>query len=129
MILVDSNFLIALFISNDALHDKAAQIANEVYNQDKAITDLFISETITLIIAKSNAKASKEVYHHILKHFKVIEVDRTIYNETINTVLKYRGILSFADSLGVKVMKEKGMNKIASFDTDFDIVQGIQRIY
>jgi predicted nucleic acid-binding protein len=38
------------------------------------------------------------------------------------------GILSFVDSISVEIMKDLGINKV-SFDSDFDKVDKIIRIY
>jgi len=43
--------------------------------------------------------------------------------------LKYDGTLSFADSVSVQIMKELKIEKIVSFDSDFDKVKEIIRIY
>jgi predicted nucleic acid-binding protein len=43
--------------------------------------------------------------------------------------LKYGGKLSVADSVSIAIMKRRGIKKIISFDSDFDRVKGISRIY
>lgn len=48
---------------------------------------------------------------------------------TIPTYLKYDGRLSVADAISVEIMHRRGINKIVSFDEDFDKVRGISRIH
>ncbi|KZX14665.1 tRNA(fMet)-specific endonuclease VapC [Methanobrevibacter cuticularis] len=127
MILVDTNFLVGLYVTNDQWHEAAVKISDEVYNQEKIITDLIISEIITLIASKVGAKESKNLYYHILDNYQIYEVDRELYTKSINTLLKYDGTLSLADSLSVEIMKEIGIQEIVSFDKDFDKVDGIIR--
>ena len=43
--------------------------------------------------------------------------------------LKYDGTLSVSDAVSVFIMKKKEIERIISFDSDFDKVQGIMRIH
>jgi len=52
-----------------------------------------------------------------------------MYDNSMFTFLHYGGTLSLADSLSLQIMIEMGINKIASFDSDFDKIKGITRIY
>ncbi len=47
----------------------------------------------------------------------------------MNEFLKYNGNISFFDSMYLYLMKKKGIQKIASFDEDFDNKYGIIRIH
>lgn len=46
----------------------------------------------------------------------------------METLLKYDGTLSFADSVSIEIMRNLKINEIVSFDFDFDKVGGIIRI-
>jgi len=49
-------------------------------------------------------------------------------SSAITTFLHYDGTLSFADAVSLIVMQERGTQRIASFDADFDRVRGIERL-
>jgi uncharacterized protein len=129
LILVDTNVIVGIYVINDQWHDAAVKLAPEIYKKNKIISDLLISEIITLVASKVGAKESKKLYYHILDNYEIYEVDRQLYKKSLNTLVKYDGTLSLADSLSIEIMKEKGITEIASFDSDFDKVNGIIRIH
>jgi hypothetical protein len=43
--------------------------------------------------------------------------------------LRYDGTLSVSDAVSVFIMEKKNINRILSFDSDFDKVEGIVRIH
>ncbi|WP_245637476.1 type II toxin-antitoxin system VapC family toxin [Methanobrevibacter filiformis] len=126
---MDANFLVGIYVTNDQWHDQAVKISSDVYKQDKILSDLLISEITTLVASKVGAKESKNIYYHILDNYEIYDVDRELYTKAMNTLVKYDGTLSLADSLSVEIMKKLGIYEIVSFDDDFDKVDGIVRIH
>ncbi|MGL6297635.1 MAG: PIN domain-containing protein, partial [Methanobacteriaceae archaeon] len=55
--------------------------------------------------------------------------NKAIYDKAITTFIHYDGTIGYADCVNIEIMKELGISKIASFDADFDKVDGILRIY
>ncbi len=47
----------------------------------------------------------------------------------MNMFLKYDGSISLADASSIEIMKKYGIEKIISFDSDFDKVDDISRIH
>jgi len=43
--------------------------------------------------------------------------------------LRYDGTLSVSDAVSVFIMEKKNINRILSFDSDFDKVEGVVRIH
>jgi len=129
MILVDSTFFTAIVNKKDHWYEDSLKVAEKIVNMDKIVSNLIISESVTNVSSLLGGKIGKNVYYNIKDNYIIFEENRQIYDKTIHTLLHYNGTLSYADCLSLEIMKELDINKIASFDRDFDKVTGIKRIY
>ncbi|MDR2623721.1 MAG: PIN domain-containing protein [Methanobrevibacter sp.] len=128
MILVDSTFFTAIVNKKDKWHNDSLKVAKKIVNNDKIVSNLIISESITNIASLLGDKIAKDVYYNIKDNYIIFEENRQIYDNTIHMLLHYDGVLSYADCLSLEIMRNLHINEIASFDTDFDKVKGIIRI-
>jgi predicted nucleic acid-binding protein len=75
------------------------------------------------------AEEAVETYRYIHDNYTVFNENKELYDKSITTFLKYDATLSLTDSTNIEIMSELGINKIVSFDNDFDKVDGILRIH
>ena len=130
MIFVDSCFFIALSNKRDQWHKEAMALSQVIDEEDALfVSDLIISETITGIGRLKGGKEGKVLFDYIGDNCSIEYLNKDLCDRAIETFLKYDGTLSFADSVSIEIMTEKGISKIASFDSDFDKVKGITRIH
>lgn len=129
MILVDSTFFTAIVNEKDQWHEDSLRLAKKIVKMDKVVSNLIISESVTNISSLLGGKIGKKVYYNIKDNYLIFEENRLIYDNAIHTLLHYKGTLSYTDCLLLEIMRELKINKIASFDSDFDKVKGIKRIY
>ena len=127
MIFLDSSYLIALADRRDQWHRKAMKLKDKL-DRKMIISDLVMSETVTVIGKRAGGKAGRKLYDFFTDSCEVVYADERLLAESMETFLKYDGKLSLADALSVVIMKRKKMAKIASFDSDFDRVRGINRV-
>lgn len=131
MIFADASFLIALFIKDHEFNKKAIKIWNKIKDEDIIISNSIIMEVMTVLNIK--LKVSKELLEKTYNSlnsgkFGIVE-DINLYDATNQRMISYLPErLSFFDCLYIEVMKELGINKIATFDKDFDIFPYIERI-
>jgi predicted nucleic acid-binding protein len=128
LIFIDSTFFIALVLKDDQWHEQALKLIPQLDEADKLISEFIISETVTMVGSRSGGKAGKLVYEYIMESCNIHRQDKSAYDTVIKTYLKYDGTLSFTDASTVEIMKFFNINEIASFDSDFDKVNGIIRI-
>jgi predicted nucleic acid-binding protein len=126
---VDSSFFIALVLKSDQWHDRAVQLIPKLEESQKMVSGLIISEAVTMVGSRSGGKAGKMVYDYITDNCRVFNQEGSIYDEAINTYLKYDGTLSLTDSVTLEVMSIFNIKEIVSFDSDFDKVNGLVRIH
>lgn len=69
------------------------------------------------------------LYNYIMDNHEVKFVDKELSSRAMNIFLQYDGMLSFADSLSLELMKQSQIDYIASFNSDFDKVKGIMRVH
>lgn len=129
MIFIDSSYLIAIALKTDQWNKKALKIAKKLENKNLILSKLILSETITLIGKIAGGKSAKIFYNYIKQNYRIYDDKLSLYDEAIEIHLMYDGTLSFADAVSVEIMKKLNINKIVSFDSDFDKVNEIQRIF
>ncbi len=129
MILIDSSFFIGLALAKDQWHNRALELIPKIEESNKMVSNLIISESVTIVGSLSGGKAGKMVYDYITDNCTVFDSERPIFDEAIWTYLKYDGTLSLTDVVSLELMKRFNFQEIVSFDADFDKVNGIIRIH
>ena len=129
MIFVDSSFFIALVDRKDQWHPAAKAILPVLANETILISDLIIAESVSIIGRRSGGKAGEQLYNYFMDNCDLVVMDEKILKGGMSVFLRYDGTLSVSDAVSVFIMKKKNINRILSFDSDFDKVEGIARIY
>lgn len=128
MYFLDTTFIVGLFVSNNQWHPQAIEIYKRIKNHRLVISKLVIAETVTVLKNKLPTKDIREIYQNIPHLFEVID-DSELYDGAMIEFVKYDSQISFFDSMYVHIMREKNISEIASFDSDFDRVNGIFRLH
>lgn len=126
MIFVDSSYFIARLKKDDRWHNDALNLK---IKEPFLISELIISESITMVGSYGSGKAGKILYEFFLDNCRIEYLDEEMMEKSMNTFLKYDGSMSLADSSSIEIMKKYEVKKIISFDSDFDKIQGIVRIH
>lgn len=129
MIFIDASFFIAASIKKDQWHTRVLEIIPEVTEQDKMTSIVVLSEAVTMVGSLAGGKMGARLYNYIIDNHEVKFMDKDVSTQAMNFFLKYDGVLSFADSVSLELMKQDKIDTIASFDSDFDKVKGIVRIH
>ncbi|AUB59567.1 PIN domain protein [anaerobic digester metagenome] len=129
MIFIDASFFIAASIKKDQWHTRVLEILPEVTKQDKITSIVVLSEAVTMVGSLAGGKMGACLYNYIIDNHEVKFIDKDLSTQAMNFFLKYDGVLSFADSISLELMKQDKIDTIVSFDSDFDKVNGISRIH
>lgn len=127
MIFGDSSYFIGLANKKDQWHPRAFELSKNL-SETILISDFVISETVTSIGSLGGGKAGMKVYYSLYDNYKIVWVSENLLNRAMSIYLKYDGNLSLTDAISVRIMHDKGVEKIISFDADFDRVDGILRV-
>ena len=128
MILVDSSYFIALMREKDMWHNDAVEISDKI-KDPYLVSDLIISESVTMVSSLEGGKAGKLLYEYFIDNCKIEFVDSVMLSRSMEILLKYDGSISLADAVSVEIMNKHRIRKIISFDSDFDKIEGIVRIH
>lgn len=129
MIFLDSCFLISLISDKSTKHADAIELLNYVDNEHKVINSLVLSETLNGIHRCEKRKSLEEIYDIMCETAEIIYLKPTSYLEAINLSKHYNNAINYSNFIILKTMQDKKINKIVSFDSGFDKINGIERIY
>lgn len=129
MIFIDSSYFVALVDTKDQWHQKAKGLISVVTDETILISDLIIVESVSIFGKRSGGKAGEQLYNYFTDNCNIIHLDEKVIRGGMSEFLKYDGTLSVSDAVSVFIMKKKGIDRIVSFDSDFDKVDGIMRVY
>ncbi len=128
MIFADSSFFIAIAREKDRWHKDALKLAEKI-KEPLLISELIISESITMVGSFEGGKAGKTLYEYFQDNCRIEFINEEVLEKAMGTFLTYDGSISLADASSIAIMKEHGIKKIISFDSDFDKVHDIDRIH
>jgi uncharacterized protein len=129
MIFADSSFFVALVDRKDQWHPASKALLPVLVDETIIISDLIIAESVTIIGRRSGGKAGEHLFHYFMDNCDLVVTDEKILKGGMGVFLRYDGTLSVSDAVSVFIMEKKNINRILSFDSDFDKVEGVVRIH
>jgi len=130
MIAIDSGVLIAIYRNGDEYHERAVELAKEHESENKVCTTGVFQEVIEYIRrADGNSKAAQIAGEMLVT--QRLDVEPPDKQELIRAieVMRQTKELSFCDALTASMAQSRGIKHILSFDSDFDRLPAITRIY
>jgi len=138
---IDTNYLVALVDEQDAWHSKACKI-RDALKKAKAeyiYLDCVFNETISVLAKRLEEKGQSERLVTLLSNLEqfvpedkitwVSQQGQNLLQEILGLVRSSKGSLNFHDSLIALVLRESGIKYLVSFDSDFDGINWLERIY
>lgn len=123
MIFIDTTFLIALLFKTDPLHEKALLISESI-NERKVINNTVLCETLNSFSGKGG-KIGKELYNIINEMFDIEYLDSEDYDVAMDIYLAYDSSINYSDCTILAIMFQNNIDKIATFDSDFEKIKGL----
>jgi predicted nucleic acid-binding protein len=128
MIFLETSYIINLTVSKLQNHERAKKIHISIKNEPKAISEMVIYETMTVLRKlKQNDDKLKEVYDILINSEDIIVFEDVIYYKQAleNTFINPVG---FFDNLTHVVIQNNDIKQIATFDKDFYNFKNIEII-
>ena len=94
------------------------------------ISDLILSESVTGVGARLGREAGAVAFENLFydPSIKVVFLNKRLCERSMQLYLRFGRKLSFADIVSVRIMHDRKIKTIISFDSVFDSVDGITRI-
>ena len=131
MIFIDSNIPMYLVGADHPHRERAQQLLRRLVTaREKLVTDVEVFQEIlhryTAIRRREAIDPAWQTLAGLVDDVFAIELTAV---ERARNLCAEMESLSARDALHVAVMEERGIEQILSFDTGFDAVPGVQRIY
>jgi predicted nucleic acid-binding protein len=110
--------------------DAQRRLERLINDRERLVTDAeVLQEILHRYVAIKRLDAIQPAFDAILKIVdEVIAIDRAAVEKAKQIVLAYRH-LSARDAVHLAVMEQRGISRILSFDSGFDTVPGVARIF
>ncbi len=127
---LDASFCISAASDIDKHGEKARAVLEKIKNKEYTphTASLTIDEVLWVIQREKGKEFALETANTILSisSLRIISVDREIIKKSLEIYTKEK--LNPRDAIHVAAMKSESINIIISSDTNFDNIEGIQRV-
>lgn len=129
LVFVDSSFIIADVRKEDENHERAIGLHSST-SKKRVISDLVLGETLTYIKFHDSAEKARQLGEKLVSLEEMTIAIPTVNDlkDALEILGKYEK-LSFCDAVIVAQMKSNNITQLLSFDSDFDLIPGIERIH
>lgn len=119
VIVLDSSFIIAFYLSEDSNHEKALKLAEQNSEETMLLSDVILFETLTVLNYKAGIKRAKEAYDELLgnRYIQFLHFTEIEKNEILAQFFEQKKKLSFADS-SVVYLAGRGKIRVLTFDKE-----------
>ncbi len=88
------------------------------------INSTVLNETLNAFTGKGG-KLGKDLFNEIIEMFDIEYLTDEGYNDAMEIYLSYDSTINYSDCTILATMFKNGVNKIATFDSDFEKVRGL----
>lgn len=124
----DASYFIGLLDERDQWHGAAVKLSEAVTGR-LSVTDVAMGETITLVGARSGGKRARQAYDLFLDACDIVFTGPSEFEDAMQYHTRFDGRLSTSDCLTVAAMVSAKESQVLSFDSDFDLVRGFERLH
>ncbi len=128
MIFLDSTYLIGLILKNDSLYYKSQLLKSYLDDENKIINNTVFNEVLNSVTS-NNSNYDLNHIKKLLLSFNIDFLTSEDYLDSFDIFEYYNFSVNFSDCTILNTMQNYNINQIASFDSDFDKIKGVKRIY
>ncbi|MBQ2651975.1 MAG: type II toxin-antitoxin system VapC family toxin [Methanobrevibacter sp.] len=116
-------------IDNDDYHEKAHQLRPVIDRERKLINNTVLVEVLNSLKKNNHKLELDEIIDALLGLDKVVFLTDDDYDESFKLFKYYNLSVNYSDCTILKTMMDNNVSVVVSFDSDFDKINGIRRIY
>jgi predicted nucleic acid-binding protein len=113
--------------AKDPWHDRAVKLAGQGPGE-MVVSDPVLAESVTIVSSRAGGEAGATLYRYSCDSCTINFVNPGLLDEAMEVHLQRNEKLALADCVSLTVMAHRGVSKILSFDSDFDLVKGLERL-
>ncbi|MCX6777402.1 MAG: PIN domain-containing protein [Candidatus Micrarchaeota archaeon] len=126
--IIDSSVFIAAANKRDEFNGRAKELLLKAKEERACTTDHVLGEVVTYLNKKAGSEMACVEGARIMDSFGLVFFTEEDLREALELLKKYKK-LSLCDALSVVAANETRDKSICSFDSDFDFVKGVRRIF
>ena len=128
MIFLDTSYINGLVLRNDSYKNLSESI-RPILQKEAKVTNITVLVEVLNSLKPNNFNGDiKEIIFHLLNLDTFDWLSAEDYKSSMELFRYYGGSVNYADCTILQSMQKHGITRIASFDSDFDKIKGIQRI-
>ena len=125
MVFIDTSLLVAFVVAKDTNHEKAVSIMEEIVGgkHGQAITSEYVfDETVTVVLVRSKSLYLASKTGDLIKEsMPVLEVGNNTFEASWNRFRNQKDTkFSFTDCTILEVVESNHIDKLATFDREFE---------
>ena len=128
MIFLDSTYLIGVILKKDTYTDKALKLKPLLKHKKKIINNIVFNEVLNSL-TNVNSEYNVDTLINLLLSYEIDFLTSKDYEDVVKLFKHYNYSVNFSDCTILKTMIDNKVDTIISFDSDFDKIKGIHRIY
>ena len=126
MIFGDASFFIAVSNRRDRWHADARNLVGALRSRF-VVSDLVITEAVTQIGGRVGVREGAKLFHYFEDACDIRYVDSDLLDAAVGRWMRFGGKLSVSDAASLEIMSREAISEIASFNSDFDGIEGVVR--
>lgn len=128
MIFLDTSYINGLILRRDS-YKNYSECIRPILEKEAKVTNITVLVEVLNSIKPNNFKGNiREIIFHLLNLDEFDGLSADDYKSAMVLFRYYGGSVNYADCTILQSMQKYGITRIASFDSDFDKIKGIQRI-
>lgn len=129
MLFIDTSYLLSLINVMEKNHEKAIQLLEHIDKEETLINSTVLIEMLNRLKKKRYDKYRNTIIDLIYNMDNIHYLTTEDYSKSLDTCKYYNFSINFSDCTILESMKQFNVTHIVSFDSDFDKVNNINRIY
>lgn len=133
MIFLDSSYIIGLLIKSDDFHIQAHQLRPVIEYEKIIINNTVLTEVMNSLKSQNNVPNHllnlDRIYDFLSDSIGVEYLSKEDYKAAKEIMKQFNESINFSDCTILRTMQNNNINEIVSFDSDFDKIRGLKRIY
>ena len=129
MLFFDSCFMIGLFIKTDNFYEKSHHLLKMIKKEKVLINNTVVNEVLNSFKNTKNDVKLNKITNYLFNEIQTDYLTEDDYKKALDYYNYYNTSINFSDCTVLVTMNKYNIDKIVSFDSDFNKIKGIKRIY
>lgn len=129
MLFIDTCYLLSLINEKAKNHEDAKKLSQYIDEEETLINSTVLLEMLNRLKKERYTKYRNKVINLLYNMDNIHYLKMDDYDNALSTCKYYSFNVNYSDCTILETMKQFNVTDIVSYDSDFDKINGIRRIY